>query len=264
MIKKKGINFKARNKPIKKDTKSKNVPRKKIRGHLWGVFNTYFLKKKKDFEQKVKNNKTNNNNEDNIDNDLQLTPKIEFNKDGFVNISKIFALTKKKRFHAWFKTKQTKEYLNLLAKDLNITPETLFCKINKGRNHNNVYAHPEVAIYILKYISPQYRIKLNRWLADDKVSMDLTFAAYRRFYHLFVIHKIIYFRNASDLKDFENSFNRACEKYKIALGHEQFTNVTLEQLLDKLHHLIEFENFEGKIHFETSEIIKKYNDYVQQ
>jgi hypothetical protein len=162
MTKKKIINFKATNKPIKKDTKSKNVSRKKIRGRLLRAFNTYFLKYKKDFEQKVKNNKINNENEDGI-------------VDG------------------------------------------------------------------------------------GKVTIDDTLANYRRLYHLLRVHKIVYFRSSHDLKCFEDGFNRMCEQYKIALGDEQFTSVSIDTLVGKLDQLILLLNYSNKITFETKKNINKYN-----
>jgi hypothetical protein len=50
-----------------------------------------------------------------------------------------------------------------------------------------------------------------------------------------------------------------CEQYKIALGDEQFTSVSIDTLVGKLDQLILLLNYSNKITFETKKNINKYN-----
>ena len=95
-------------------------------------------------------------------------------------------------------------------------------------------------------------------------TIDNRLATYRSLYANCKIHKIIYFNSSKDLLFFEELFNRVCEKQKIGLGHEQFIQISLKNILEKFNQVITFANFEDKIIFEDNWLIDGYNACIDE
>ena len=95
-------------------------------------------------------------------------------------------------------------------------------------------------------------------------TVDNRLAFYRSLYVNCKIHKIIYFNSSKDLLFFEELFNRVCEKQKIGLGHEQFIQISLSDILEKFNKIITFANFEDKIIFEDTWQINRYNACIDE
>jgi hypothetical protein len=97
---------------------------------------------------------------------------IDYNLSGYVNLSKIFLLSKKKKFFDWYRTLRTKRFLDTLALEFGIIPLKLFSNIQKGGKKVNrfIYVHPQVAMDVLNYIFIEFYSVINSWLISILVS----------------------------------------------------------------------------------------------
>lgn len=89
--------------------------------------------------------------------------------DGYLNAT---ALCKAagKRFNNYYQLESTNEYLQALQVDTGI-PVSELIQIRKGgkTSEQGSWVHPEVAVDLAKWLSPQFRIMVNRWVVEWSV-----------------------------------------------------------------------------------------------
>jgi hypothetical protein len=86
--------------------------------------------------------------------------------DGYFNAT---ALCKAagKRFSNYYQLESTTEYLQALQVDTGITASELV-QVRKGgkSSEQGTWVHPEVAVDLAKWLSPQFRVLVNRWVVQ--------------------------------------------------------------------------------------------------
>lgn len=111
--------------------------------------------------------------------------------DGYVNATKLCKAAGK-RLHHWYRLESTKEYLEALSIDTGIPIatetipqlETLMSEMSEARirasdkhgliqirkggkpGEQGTWVHPDVAVDLAQWLSPQFRIMVNRWIRE--------------------------------------------------------------------------------------------------
>jgi hypothetical protein len=103
---------------------------------------------------------------------LKLTDnhQLEYRKeDGFINVTNLFKAGNK-YFKIWNKNNKTKEFLDTLSSTTKIISDNLI-KNSSGdkleNSINEIWVHPQVAINIAQWISPEFDNLVTMWIHDD-------------------------------------------------------------------------------------------------
>lgn len=80
----------------------------------------------------------------------------------------------KKEFSDYNRLKQTKEYLQSLEEELNMTIAQLvdIKKGNSSQFEQGTYVHPYVATHLAMWISPKFAVKVTKWIEEWKLTND--------------------------------------------------------------------------------------------
>ena len=152
-----------------------------------------------------------------------------------------------------------------LARDLNFQKEDLAgqvselnkssLRINKKRNWHKFSKN--FSFYIVKFSDDPLIFKLG-----ISSNIDNTLAGYRRLSASVEIIMLIYFNTEKDMNDFDICQSRAFEPHKILQSKEQIFGLSLNEVLEKVDAVIEFQHFGNKTTKETEINIEKYNKDV--
>ena len=86
-------------------------------------------------------------------------------EDGFINVTNL-CKAGSKQFKHWFSLDKTKAFLQVLSSSVGIPTDTLI-KYNTGSIHKrSTWAHPQVAINIAQWISPNFDVKVSAWVYE--------------------------------------------------------------------------------------------------
>ena len=91
--------------------------------------------------------------------------------DGYIDVTSL-CKAGKKTFTSWNKLKKSKTFLECLSRDLKIPSDKL--TEYTGRR---TYAHPQVAINIAQWISPEFDIKVSKWLYQIMITGSFNFTS---------------------------------------------------------------------------------------
>ena len=96
-------------------------------------------------------------------------------EDGFINVTNL-CKAGKKQFSNWNHLDKTKGFLKVLSSSIGI-PKRELIKYNKGSIHERAtWAHPQVAINIAQWISPNFDVKVSSWVYEAMMTgkVDIT------------------------------------------------------------------------------------------
>ena len=86
-------------------------------------------------------------------------------EDGFINVTNL-CKAGSKQFKHWFSLDKTKAFLQVLSSSVGI-PTNELVKYNTGSIHErSTWAHPQVAINIAQWISPNFDVKVSAWVYE--------------------------------------------------------------------------------------------------
>ena len=89
--------------------------------------------------------------------------------DGFINITNL-CKSGGKKFNDWNRLDKTKKYLQVLSLETGI-PVSSLIKLGTGyknnvSNDNETWAHPQIAINIAQWISPEFDVLVSKWVYE--------------------------------------------------------------------------------------------------
>ena len=86
-------------------------------------------------------------------------------EDGFINVTNL-CKAGSKQFKHWFSLDKTKAFLQVLSSSVGIPTDELV-KYNTGSiRERSTWAHPQVAINIAQWISPNFDVKVSSWVYE--------------------------------------------------------------------------------------------------
>jgi hypothetical protein len=71
-----------------------------------------------------------------------------------------------KQFNDYSRLDQTKDYLAALAADTGIPVTGLVESRRGGADRGGSWVHPEVAVDLAQWLSPQFKVRVNRWILE--------------------------------------------------------------------------------------------------
>jgi len=101
---------------------------------------------------------------------LKDTYQLEYREeDGYINITNLCKAGGKK-FNHWNSNDKTKRFLQVLSTDAGI-PVSEIIKVGSGSKHENdtknlTWSHPQVAINIAQWISPEFDVLVSKWVYE--------------------------------------------------------------------------------------------------
>ena len=96
-------------------------------------------------------------------------------EDGFINVTNL-CKAGDKQFKHWFSLLKTKAFLRVLSSSVGIPTDELI-KYNTGSIHERAtWTHPQVAINIAQWISPNFDVKVSSWVYEVMMTgkIDIT------------------------------------------------------------------------------------------
>jgi len=104
-----------------------------------------------------------------INNDKKLTLNginiIQRNEDGYINLT---ALCKagKKELKEWKRNSKTEAFLHVLFSTVGIPTFELLKQNTGGNGQRHFWGHPQVAINIAQWISPEFDVQVSKWIYE--------------------------------------------------------------------------------------------------
>ena len=86
-------------------------------------------------------------------------------EDGFINVTNL-CKAGGKQFKSWFRLDKTKAFLQVLSVSVLIHTDTLIKYIIVSKTERSTWAHPQVAINIAQWISPNFDVKVSAWVYE--------------------------------------------------------------------------------------------------
>ena len=86
-------------------------------------------------------------------------------EDGFINVTNL-CKAGGKQFKHWFSLDKTKDFLLVLSMSVGIPTDTLIKYIIVSKTERSTWAHPQVAINIAQWISPNFDVKVSAWVYE--------------------------------------------------------------------------------------------------
>jgi hypothetical protein len=87
-------------------------------------------------------------------------------EDGYVDITDL-CKAGGKEFKHWNSIKKTEGFLNALSRSVGIPTDLLVKSVKEGINENRkTWAHPQVAINIAQWISPEFDVLVSKWVFE--------------------------------------------------------------------------------------------------
>ena len=105
--------------------------------------------------------------------DLKNINIIARKEDGYINLNQL-CQAGNKEFSEWKRSKKSKAFLEVLSATLGI-PRVELIKYNEGGNgerHN--WGHPQVAINVAQWISPEFDVKVSKWIYELMITGSVT------------------------------------------------------------------------------------------
>ena len=96
-------------------------------------------------------------------------------EDGFINVTNL-CKAGKKLFKNWNQLEKTKGFLRVLSSSVGIPTDELI-KYSTGSNYERAtWTHPQVAINIAQWISPNFDVKVSSWVYEVMMTgkVDIT------------------------------------------------------------------------------------------
>ena len=100
---------------------------------------------------------------------------IEHREDGFINVTNL-CKAGKKQFNHWKSLEKTKGFLRVLSSSTEISVDELIKYNTGGNSERATWAHPQVAINIAQWISPNFDVKVSSWVYEVMMTgkIDIT------------------------------------------------------------------------------------------
>ena len=86
-------------------------------------------------------------------------------EDGFINITNL-CKAGGKEFKNWNKNEKTKRFLEVLSSTVLIRTVELLKQEQGGNGERHTWAHPQVAINIAQWISPEFDVLVSKWVYE--------------------------------------------------------------------------------------------------
>jgi len=94
-------------------------------------------------------------------------------EDGYINLNQLCKAGKKEVFH-WKENRKTKAFLQVLSSTIGI-PMVEIMKYNSGGNGDrHTWGHPQVAINIAQWVSPEFDVKVSKWVFELMTTGSVT------------------------------------------------------------------------------------------
>ena len=106
---------------------------------------------------------------------LNNTEVIYRKEDGFIDVTEL-CKAGGKRYNNWYQNDKTNMFLNVLSATTGI-PVVILTKQEQGKNgERHTWAHPQVAINIAQWISPEFDVQVSKWILDlQKYNNELVY-----------------------------------------------------------------------------------------
>jgi hypothetical protein len=87
--------------------------------------------------------------------------------DGYINVTQMLKMGGK-RFDDWIRLEYTREFMNVLESDVKISVSDLIesTKGSSPRCEEELWIHPDLAVYLAQWISPTFGIRVSRWARE--------------------------------------------------------------------------------------------------
>jgi len=87
--------------------------------------------------------------------------------DGYINVIQMIKVGGK-RFEDWIKLENTREFMNVLERDVRISVSDLIdsTRDNSPQFEEELWIHPDLAIHLAQWISPTFGIRVSRWVRE--------------------------------------------------------------------------------------------------
>ena len=95
-------------------------------------------------------------------NNIEVTTRPE---DGYINLTAL-CQAGNKEFNAWFKNKKTEAFLQVLSSTTRILVVDLLNQNAGGNGQRHFWGHPQVAINIAQWISPEFDVQVSKWIFE--------------------------------------------------------------------------------------------------
>ena len=86
-------------------------------------------------------------------------------EDGYINITNL-CKAGGKEFKGWNRIDKTKRFLDVLSVTVNICTVELLKQEQGGNGERHTWAHPQVAINIAQWISPEFDVLVSKWVYE--------------------------------------------------------------------------------------------------
>ena len=86
-------------------------------------------------------------------------------EDGYINITNL-CKAGGKEFKGWNRIDKTKRFLDVLSATVNICTVELLKQEQGGNGERHTWAHPQVAINIAQWISPEFDVLVSKWVYE--------------------------------------------------------------------------------------------------
>jgi hypothetical protein len=86
-------------------------------------------------------------------------------EDGYIDITNLCKAGGKK-FNDWNRLDKTKNYLNVLSIETGIPVSILFTVGSGSKNITHTWSHPQIAINIAQWISPEFDVLVSKWVYE--------------------------------------------------------------------------------------------------
>ena len=95
-------------------------------------------------------------------NDIEIISRKE---DGYINLNQLCKAGNKEFYH-WKENIKSKAFLEALSSTLGIPRDNLLKQNLGGNNYRNTFGHPQIAINIAQWISPEFAVRVSKWIFE--------------------------------------------------------------------------------------------------
>jgi hypothetical protein len=85
--------------------------------------------------------------------------------DGYVNATALCKAAGKKVSH-WANLETTTAYIDALSVDAGIPASELLIEIRKGGTEQGTWVHPQVAVHLAMWLSPEFSVQVTKWVVQ--------------------------------------------------------------------------------------------------
>ena len=169
--------------------------------------------------------------------------------DGYINLTQL-CKAGKKEFSNWLKNKNSEAFLNVLSSSLLIRRDDLI-KFETGSNENRkTWGHPQVAINIAQWISPEFDVQVSKWIFELLLTGKVEFRNEKSSHEL----EYLYQEKINNLQNQLDNKNNKLKNYETTIFNRNIDYCPIEYYSKDI---VYFLKFNIPVHL-YSEYVSKY------